>query len=64
MVSLTFFYTKSVYNVWMYNPVLMYNENTKTGIHEIPFPKLMICPFDQLRKSVWEKHRNTNTSYW
>ncbi|KAL4090753.1 hypothetical protein QTP88_025530 [Uroleucon formosanum] len=42
----------------------MFIENTKSSIQEIPFPSVTICPSSQIRKSVWEKYMDTNSSYW
>ncbi|XP_029345801.1 pickpocket protein 28-like [Acyrthosiphon pisum] len=42
----------------------MFIENTKSAIQEIPFPMITICPSSQMRKSVWEKYSDTNSSYW
>ncbi|CAI6361410.1 unnamed protein product [Macrosiphum euphorbiae] len=42
----------------------MFIENTESPIREIPFPSIMICPSSQIRKSVWDKYMDTNSSYW
>ncbi|CAI6362930.1 unnamed protein product [Macrosiphum euphorbiae] len=42
----------------------MFIENTESAIQDIPFPSINICPSNQLRKWVFEKHMDTNSSYW
>lgn len=51
-------------NIWINNPTVMFIENTESTISEIPFPQITICPSDRIRKSVWEKYKNTNSSNW
>lgn len=48
----------------MYSPTVIYVENTESDIRDIPFPSMKICSTNQIRKLVWERHENTNTSYW
>lgn len=54
----------SIIDVWINNPTIIVIENSESSIYDIPFPSLGICSTNQLRKSVWERYMNTNTSYW
>lgn len=54
----------STLNVWINNPSVMFVENKEIGLQEIPFPAITICPSDQMRTWVWDKHKNSNNSYW
>ncbi|KAL5233284.1 hypothetical protein ACI65C_000694 [Semiaphis heraclei] len=51
-------------DVWINYPSIIFIDNTNSAIQEIPFPMITICPSGQIRKSVWEKYSNTNSSYW
>ncbi|XP_050060299.1 pickpocket protein 28-like [Aphis gossypii] len=64
MISITFKSLNILANVWINNPTIMFTENTESAIQEIPFPSITICPSSQIRRSVWEKYMNTNSSYW
>lgn len=64
MISITFKGLNVLANVWINNPTIMFTENTESAIQEIPFPSITICPSSQIRRSVWEKYMNTNSSYW
>ncbi|XP_027844875.2 pickpocket protein 28-like [Aphis gossypii] len=64
MISITFGALKVLIYIWIDSPTIISVENTESAIHDIPFPSINICPSDQMRKWVWEKHMNTNTSYW
>ncbi|XP_060849633.1 pickpocket protein 28-like, partial [Rhopalosiphum padi] len=64
MISITLKALSVLASVWINNPTVMFIENTESPIREIPFPSIMICPSSQLRKSVWEKYMDTNSSYW
>ncbi|XP_016657249.1 pickpocket protein 11-like [Acyrthosiphon pisum] len=63
MISITFEALSVLANVWINNPTIMFIENTESPIREIPFPSIMICPSSQIRKSVWDKFMDTNSSY-
>lgn len=64
MISMTFGGLRVLKKVWTNSPTIMLIENTESPIRDIPFPSINICPSEQLRKRVWEKHMNTNSSYW
>lgn len=64
MISITFGALKVLIEVGIDNPTMMFIENTESAIQDIPFPSINICPSNQVRKWVWEKHMNTNSSYW
>ncbi|KAL4090752.1 hypothetical protein QTP88_025529 [Uroleucon formosanum] len=64
MISITFGALKVLIEVGIDNPTIMFIENTESAIRDIPFPSINICPSNQVRKWVWEKHMNTNSSYW
>ncbi|XP_050060296.1 pickpocket protein 28-like isoform X3 [Aphis gossypii] len=64
MISITLKALSVLVNVWINHPIVMFIENTESPIQEIPFPSIVICPSSQIRKSVWEKHMNTNSTYW
>lgn len=64
MLTITVFALRSMINVWINSPTVMFIENTESAIREIPFPSFTICPANQIRKWVWEKYKNTNTPYW
>jgi len=64
MISITFGALKVLIEVGIDNPTIMFIENTESPIQDIPFPSINICPSNQVRKWVWEKHMNTNSSYW
>lgn len=64
MMFITFTSMSALINVWINSPTVMFIENTESAISEIPFPQIIICSSNQLRKSVWEKYKNTNSSYW
>ncbi|XP_025415513.1 pickpocket protein 28-like [Sipha flava] len=65
MAGLAFFIINYVIkNFWVDNPTVMFNDNTETAILEIPFPTIMVCSTNQIRKWVWNRNKNTNSSYW
>ncbi|XP_015375742.1 PREDICTED: pickpocket protein 11-like, partial [Diuraphis noxia] len=64
MISITLGALRGLMNVWIDSPTIIFIENTESSIQDIPFPSINICPSNQLRKWVWEKHMNTNSSYW
>lgn len=65
MITITFKgLNKVIIKIWINNPTVMFIENTESPIQEIPFPSVTICPSSQIRKSVWEKYMDTNSSYW
>ncbi|XP_022161246.1 pickpocket protein 28-like [Myzus persicae] len=64
MISITCGALRVLIDVWIDSPTIIFIENTESAIQDIPFPSINICPSSQLRKWVWEKHMNTNTSYW
>lgn len=64
MACLTNISLVNLLDVWINNPTVMFIENTESAIENIPFPKITICPIDQMPKSVWEKYENSNTTYW
>lgn len=64
MILATISGLSALIDVWINYPSIMFIENTKSTIQEIPFPMIMICPSSQMRKSVLEKYSGTNSSYW
>ncbi|XP_060875934.1 pickpocket protein 11-like [Metopolophium dirhodum] len=64
MISITFGILRFLIDIGIDRPTIMFIENTESAIQDIPFPSINICPSNQLRKWVWEKHMDTNSSYW
>lgn len=64
MISITFGALRVLIYIWIDSPTIISVENTESAIQDIPFPSINICPSNQMRKWVWEKHMNTNSSYW
>lgn len=62
MILITFLSLRVLINIWFNVPIVMFLENTESGIQEIPFPTITFCPSNQLRKWVWEKNVNIKSS--